>query len=62
MFPDYEKMLYEFVKPVAVFTVFAIAALGWAMAFQKFNEIKTLRKKLGDEAVDNILKENGKDQ
>jgi len=58
MNPDYNKMLDEFVKPVAVFFVFAFAALGWAMAFQKFNEIKTLRKKLGDEAVDNILKEN----
>lgn len=49
MYPDYNAMVNEFIKPVVSLTLFIFLILGWVTAFRLMKENTILRIKLGKE-------------
>jgi len=49
MYPDYNAMVNEFIKPVISFFLFAFLVLGWVTAFMLIKENTILKIKLGKE-------------
>ncbi|MCW8810330.1 MAG: hypothetical protein OQK64_05170, partial [Ignavibacteriaceae bacterium] len=49
MYPDYNVIVNEFVRPVVFIFLFAFLILGWVTAFMLMKENTVLRIKLGKE-------------
>lgn len=58
MYPDYNAMVNEFVRPVVSLFLFVFLILGWVTAFMLMKENTILRIKLGKE--DEKIKEDFK--
>jgi hypothetical protein len=58
MYPDYNAMVNEFIRPVVSLLLFVFMILGWITAFHLLKENTILRIKLGKE--DEKIKENFK--
>jgi hypothetical protein len=53
MYPDYNAMVNEFIRPVVSILLFAFLILGWLTAFMLMKENTILRIKLGKEDARN---------
>lgn len=58
MYPDYNAMVNEFIRPVVSLFLFVFLILGWVTAFRLMKENTLLRIKLGKE--DERIKEDFK--
>ena len=58
MYPDYNAMINEFIRPVVSLFLFVFMILGWVTAFMLIRENTILKIKLGKE--DERIKENFK--
>ena len=58
MYPDYNAMINEFIRPVVSLFLFVFLILGWVTAFMLIRENTILKIKLGKE--DERIKENFK--